>query len=55
MAITIDQQTALDESLVPSKQRLRIGEAIFDYPRIFKAKKLLFKLSMTSYGILLYS
>nr|GFB55252.1 hypothetical protein [Tanacetum cinerariifolium] len=48
MATTIEQQTALDESLVPSTQRLRMGEAIFDYPQIFKARKLLFKSSMMS-------
>nr|GFB35630.1 hypothetical protein [Tanacetum cinerariifolium] len=29
MATTIEQQTALDESLVPSSQRLRIGRSSF--------------------------
>nr|GFC39295.1 hypothetical protein [Tanacetum cinerariifolium] len=32
MATTIEQQTALDESLVPSMQRLRIGRSNFRLP-----------------------
>nr|GFB66387.1 hypothetical protein [Tanacetum cinerariifolium] len=32
MATTIEQQTALDESLVPSSQRLRIGRCNFRLP-----------------------
>nr|GEX37437.1 hypothetical protein [Tanacetum cinerariifolium] len=38
MATTIEQQVALDEALVPSIQRLRIGEANFDYHRTFNPR-----------------
>nr|GFA89744.1 hypothetical protein [Tanacetum cinerariifolium] len=39
MATTIEQQTALDESLVPSTQRLRIGRSNFRLPSDIQSKK----------------
>nr|GFA83962.1 hypothetical protein [Tanacetum cinerariifolium] len=39
MATTIDQQVALDESLVPSKQRLRIGRSNFRLPSDIQRKE----------------
>nr|GFB25972.1 hypothetical protein [Tanacetum cinerariifolium] len=39
MATTIDQQTALDESLVPSTQRLRIGRSNFRLPSDIQSKE----------------
>nr|GFB55901.1 hypothetical protein [Tanacetum cinerariifolium] len=39
MATTIEQQTALDESLVPSSQRLRIGRSNFRLPSDIKSKE----------------
>nr|GFB27366.1 hypothetical protein [Tanacetum cinerariifolium] len=39
MATTIDQQVALDESFVPSTQRLRIGRSNFRLPSDIQSKK----------------
>nr|GFB57212.1 hypothetical protein [Tanacetum cinerariifolium] len=39
MATTIDQQVALDESLVPSSQRLRIGRSNFRLPSDIQSKE----------------
>nr|GEZ76823.1 hypothetical protein [Tanacetum cinerariifolium] len=39
MATTIEQQTALDESLVPSSQRLRIGRSNFRLPTDIQSKE----------------
>nr|GEX66922.1 hypothetical protein [Tanacetum cinerariifolium] len=39
MATTIDQQVALDESLVPSTQRLRIGRSNFRLPLDIQSKE----------------
>nr|GEZ58082.1 hypothetical protein [Tanacetum cinerariifolium] len=39
MATTIDQQVALDEALVPSTQRLRIGRSIFRLPSDIQSKE----------------
>nr|GEY11489.1 hypothetical protein [Tanacetum cinerariifolium] len=39
MATTIEQQTALDESLVPSTQRLRIGRSNFRLPSDIQSKE----------------
>nr|GEW99524.1 hypothetical protein [Tanacetum cinerariifolium] len=39
MATTIDQQAALDESLVPSTQRLRIGRSNFRLPSDIQSKE----------------
>nr|GEW63527.1 hypothetical protein [Tanacetum cinerariifolium] len=39
MATTIEQQTALDESLVPSPQRLRIGRCNFRLPSDIQSKE----------------
>nr|GFB64133.1 hypothetical protein [Tanacetum cinerariifolium] len=39
MATTIEQQTALDESLVPSTQRLRIGRNNFRLPSDIQRKE----------------
>nr|GFC33270.1 hypothetical protein [Tanacetum cinerariifolium] len=39
MATTIEQQTALDESLVPSTQRLRIGRSKFRLPSDIQSKE----------------
>nr|GEZ40181.1 hypothetical protein [Tanacetum cinerariifolium] len=39
MATTIEQQTALDESLVPSTQRLRIGKSNFRLPSDIQSKE----------------
>nr|GFB77628.1 hypothetical protein [Tanacetum cinerariifolium] len=39
MATTIEQQTALDESLVPSSQRLRIGRCNFRLPSDIQRKE----------------
>nr|GEZ06239.1 hypothetical protein [Tanacetum cinerariifolium] len=39
MATTIDQQTALDESLIPSTQRLRIGRSNFQLPSDIQSKE----------------
>nr|GFA23285.1 hypothetical protein [Tanacetum cinerariifolium] len=39
MATTIEQQTALDESLVPSSQRLRIGRSNFRLPSDIQSKE----------------
>nr|GFB93396.1 hypothetical protein [Tanacetum cinerariifolium] len=39
MATTIEQQTALDESLVPSTQRLRIGRSNFRLRSDIQSKK----------------
>nr|GEZ80731.1 hypothetical protein [Tanacetum cinerariifolium] len=39
MATTIEQQTALDESLVPSSQRLRIGGSNFRLPSDIQSKE----------------
>nr|GFA13555.1 hypothetical protein [Tanacetum cinerariifolium] len=38
MATTIDQQVALDEALVPSTQRLRIGRSNFELPSDIQSK-----------------
>nr|GFC38783.1 hypothetical protein [Tanacetum cinerariifolium] len=39
MATTIEQQTALDESLVPSSQRLRTGRSNFRLPSDIQSKE----------------
>nr|GFA90591.1 hypothetical protein [Tanacetum cinerariifolium] len=39
MATTIDQQVALDESLIPSTQRLRIGRSNFRLPSDIQSKE----------------
>nr|GFB97193.1 hypothetical protein [Tanacetum cinerariifolium] len=39
MATTIDQQVALDEALVPSAQRLRIGRSNFRLPSDIQSKE----------------
>nr|GEZ61330.1 hypothetical protein [Tanacetum cinerariifolium] len=39
MATTIEQQTTLDESLVPSTQRLRIGRSSFRLPLYIQSKE----------------
>nr|GFC32179.1 hypothetical protein [Tanacetum cinerariifolium] len=39
MATTIDQQVALDEALVPSTQRLRIGRINFRLPSDIQSKE----------------
>nr|GFB93246.1 hypothetical protein [Tanacetum cinerariifolium] len=39
MATTIEQQTALDESLIPSKKRLRIRRSIFRLPSDIQIKE----------------
>nr|GFD38736.1 hypothetical protein [Tanacetum cinerariifolium] len=39
MATTIEQQTALDESLVPSSQRLKIGRCNFRLPSDIQSKE----------------
>nr|GFA28454.1 hypothetical protein [Tanacetum cinerariifolium] len=39
MATTIEQQTALDESLVPSTQRLRIRRSKFRFPSDIQSKE----------------
>nr|GEZ22110.1 hypothetical protein [Tanacetum cinerariifolium] len=39
MATTIEQQIALDESLVPSSQRLRIGRCNFQLPSDIQSKE----------------
>nr|GFC31468.1 hypothetical protein [Tanacetum cinerariifolium] len=39
MATTIEQQTTLDESLVPSSQRLRIGRSNFRLPSNIQSKE----------------
>nr|GFA77060.1 hypothetical protein [Tanacetum cinerariifolium] len=39
MATTIDQQVALDESFVPSSQRLRIGRRNFRQPYDIQSKE----------------
>nr|GFA52124.1 hypothetical protein [Tanacetum cinerariifolium] len=39
MATTIDQQVALDESLVPSSQRLRIGRSNYRLPSDIQSKE----------------
>nr|GFA73345.1 hypothetical protein [Tanacetum cinerariifolium] len=39
MATTIEQQTAMDESLVPSTQRLRIGRSNFRLPSDIQSKE----------------
>nr|GFC31982.1 hypothetical protein [Tanacetum cinerariifolium] len=39
MATTIEQQTALDESIVPSSQRLRIGRCNFRLPSDIQIKE----------------
>nr|GFB74926.1 hypothetical protein [Tanacetum cinerariifolium] len=39
MATTIDQQVALDEALVPSTQRLRIGKSNFRLPSDIQSKE----------------
>nr|GFC09480.1 hypothetical protein [Tanacetum cinerariifolium] len=39
MATTIEQQTALDESLVPRSQRLRIGRSNFRLPSDIQSKE----------------
>nr|GEZ04197.1 hypothetical protein [Tanacetum cinerariifolium] len=39
MAATIDQQVSLDESLVPSTQRLRIGRSNFQLPSDIQSKE----------------
>nr|GEZ62953.1 reverse transcriptase domain-containing protein [Tanacetum cinerariifolium] len=39
MATTIEQQTALDESLIPSSQRLRIGRCNFRLPSDIQSKE----------------
>nr|GFB43444.1 hypothetical protein [Tanacetum cinerariifolium] len=39
MATTIEQQVALDEALVPSTQRLRIGRSNFQLPSDIQSKE----------------
>nr|GEZ67720.1 reverse transcriptase [Tanacetum cinerariifolium] len=39
MATTIEQQVALDEALVPSAQRLRIGRSNFQLPSVIQSKE----------------
>nr|GFC88053.1 hypothetical protein [Tanacetum cinerariifolium] len=39
MATTIDQQVTLDEALVPSTQRLRIGRSNFRLPSDIQSKE----------------
>nr|GFC88972.1 hypothetical protein [Tanacetum cinerariifolium] len=39
MATTIEQQTALDESLIPSSQRLRIGRSNIRLPSDIQSKE----------------
>nr|GEZ97381.1 hypothetical protein [Tanacetum cinerariifolium] len=39
MATIIDQQVALDEALVPSTQRLRIGRSNFQLPSDIQSKE----------------
>nr|GFC84032.1 hypothetical protein [Tanacetum cinerariifolium] len=39
MATTIEQQVALDEALVPSTKRLRIGRSNFRLPSDIQSKK----------------
>nr|GFB03104.1 hypothetical protein [Tanacetum cinerariifolium] len=39
MATTIEQQNALDESLIPSTQRLRIGRSNFRLPSDIQSKE----------------
>nr|GFA63060.1 hypothetical protein [Tanacetum cinerariifolium] len=39
MATTIEQQVALDEALVPSAQRLRIGRSNFRLPSDIQSKE----------------
>nr|GFD50529.1 hypothetical protein [Tanacetum cinerariifolium] len=39
MATTIDQQVALDEALVPSTKRLRIGRSNFRLPSNIQSKE----------------
>nr|GFA41282.1 hypothetical protein [Tanacetum cinerariifolium] len=39
MATTLDQQIALDEALVPSAQRLRIGRSNFQLPSDIQSKE----------------
>nr|GFC76223.1 hypothetical protein [Tanacetum cinerariifolium] len=39
MATTIDQQVALDEALIPSTQRLRIGRSNFRLPSDIQSKE----------------
>nr|GFA58531.1 hypothetical protein [Tanacetum cinerariifolium] len=39
MATTIDQQVALDEALVPSTKRLRIGRSNFRLPSVIQSKE----------------
>nr|GFA08725.1 hypothetical protein [Tanacetum cinerariifolium]GFA09950.1 hypothetical protein [Tanacetum cinerariifolium] len=39
MATTIEQQVALDEALVPSAQRLRIGRSNFRFPSDIQSKE----------------
>nr|GFB22156.1 hypothetical protein [Tanacetum cinerariifolium] len=39
MATTIEQQTVLDESLVPCSQRLRIGRSNFRLPSYIQSKE----------------
>nr|GEZ48098.1 hypothetical protein [Tanacetum cinerariifolium] len=43
MATTIEKQTALDESLVPSSQRLRIGRSNFRLPSDIQSKEATFQ------------
>nr|GFA90572.1 hypothetical protein [Tanacetum cinerariifolium] len=44
MATTIEQQVALDEALVPSTQRLRIGRSNFRLPSDIQSKELTLQL-----------
>nr|GEY86611.1 hypothetical protein [Tanacetum cinerariifolium] len=44
MATTIEQQVALDEALVPSTQRLRIGRSNFRFPSDIQSKESTFQL-----------
>nr|GFC50651.1 hypothetical protein [Tanacetum cinerariifolium] len=39
MAITIEQQVALDEALVPSTRRLRVGRSNFRLPSEIQSKE----------------
>nr|GFA29223.1 hypothetical protein [Tanacetum cinerariifolium] len=47
MATTIEQQTALDESLVPSSQRLRIGRSNFRLPSDIQSKEATLQVATT--------
>nr|GEY61358.1 hypothetical protein [Tanacetum cinerariifolium] len=47
MATTIEQQVALDEALVPSSQRLRIGRSNFQLPSDIQSKESTLQLATT--------